>query len=356
MDRKTRIENDIQPRDAHYNSELRLRIIYMAEQDNTPPEDVARAFGISVRTIQNWRSAYDENGMAGLDDAPKSGRRPFIPKAEVKKSKDNVQKKDGIPTLSSIKEDIIDKHNVVYSENAIWKILNKMDITHKKAEPVHARAATNEEIDAWSEKNIPIIDQYCSKGHTLMAQDEVHMYLDSDHQHGYAEKGERLYKTYQGKKQKVSIIGAIGTNGKSIYRAFSTANSDTFIKFVKASLRVVPKIVMLVDGASYHCSKKVKEKFDANPNIILIRLPVGSPHMNSIENIWGKGKSHLGKSTYYRTDEFKKDALKFFRKFKFSKQAIRSKLDSRLDPGAEACVKRSRIRQEIIKQQKYVKK
>ena len=324
--------------------------MYMSEHDDLPPEDVSKAFGISVRTIQNWRKAYDEGGMAGLEDAPKSGRTPFISKEEMKKCRENVQERDGVPTLKGIRQEIIGRHNVTYSENAIWKALDKMGITYKKAEPVHARAATNEEIEEWYGENVPTIDQYRSRGYVLMSQDEAHMHLDNDLQHGYAEKGERLYRTYQGRKQKISIIGAIGTNGKAVYRAFSTANSDTFIKFLRAALRVVPRIVMLVDGASYHASKRVRQWLDDHPEIILIRLPVGSPHMNSIENVWGKGESFLGKSTHYETGEFKKDALRFLRSFKFSTRAIRDKLDSRLDPAAEACVKRARARQDLIRQ------
>ncbi len=355
MNRKIRIEGDLQPRYVHYDPEMRLRIMYMSEHDDLPPEDVAKAFGISVRTIQNWRRAYDEKGMAGLEDSPKSGRTPFISKEEMRKCRESVQEKDGIATLEGIRKEIIDRHNVTYSENAIWKALDRMGITYKKAEPVHARAATNEEIEEWCRENVPIIDRCRPRRYVLMSQDEAHMHLDNDTRHGYAQKGERLYHTYQGKRQKVSIMGAIGTNGKAVYRAFSTASPDTFTKFLQAALRVVPRIVMPVDGASYHVSKKVRRWLDAHREIAVIRLPVGSPHMNSIENVWGKAESSPGRSTYYETTKFKKDALKFLRSFKFSTQAIRGKLNSRLDPAAEACVKRARIQQELIRQ-KHAKK
>ena len=47
--------------------------------DGVPGTDIARALGVHVRTVQEWRQRFDcEAPVDKLADAPRSGRPPFL--------------------------------------------------------------------------------------------------------------------------------------------------------------------------------------------------------------------------------------------------------------------------------------
>jgi len=73
---------------------------------NTDPGEIATAFGISRNTLHNWRNAYDEKGMAGLEDAPRSGRRPFASDADAKKCRDAAREEHGLVTRDRMRDKI----------------------------------------------------------------------------------------------------------------------------------------------------------------------------------------------------------------------------------------------------------
>lgn len=60
----------------------RARIIAGAQQGLRLP-DVATAVGVSVRMVRRWVSRFNAQGLAGLADAPRSGRPATYPPAAV---------------------------------------------------------------------------------------------------------------------------------------------------------------------------------------------------------------------------------------------------------------------------------
>ena len=60
-------------------------------------------------------------------------------------------------------------------------------------------------------------------------------------------------------------------------------------------------IVYLIDNASWHKTKKVREYCEEN-NISLLFLPPYSPEYNPIERVWGFIKSKV-KNTYFSTSK-----------------------------------------------------
>ena len=59
--------------------------------------------------------------------------------------------------------------------------------------------------------------------------------------------------------------------------------------------------VVVMDRASPHRAKAVKELLRENKNIKIIYLPKGSPYLNAVEECWRQGKQVLLVSEYYRT-------------------------------------------------------
>jgi transposase len=60
----------------------RARIVLLAA-DGVSNTEISRRLGLSRPTVIDWRSRYERDGMAGLDDDPRSGRPRTIDRAEI---------------------------------------------------------------------------------------------------------------------------------------------------------------------------------------------------------------------------------------------------------------------------------
>jgi transposase len=61
---------------------LRCRIVLLAARDDCPSnQEIAAELGCDRHTVGQWRERFVEHGLAGLQDAPRSGRpRKFSPR------------------------------------------------------------------------------------------------------------------------------------------------------------------------------------------------------------------------------------------------------------------------------------
>jgi transposase len=61
---------------------LRCRIVLLAARDDCPSnQEIASFLGCDRHTVGQWRERFAEHGLAGLQDAPRSGRpRKFSPR------------------------------------------------------------------------------------------------------------------------------------------------------------------------------------------------------------------------------------------------------------------------------------
>src|SRR5471030_2676145 len=53
----------------------RAHFVLLSAQGYSPPA-IGRLLGYDVQTVRTWLTAYQQQGCAGLDDAPRSGRPP----------------------------------------------------------------------------------------------------------------------------------------------------------------------------------------------------------------------------------------------------------------------------------------
>jgi len=60
----------------------RARIVLLAS-DGVANAEIARRVGVARQTVIDWRERYRVEGIAGLDDAPRSGRPRVIDDAAV---------------------------------------------------------------------------------------------------------------------------------------------------------------------------------------------------------------------------------------------------------------------------------
>ena len=136
----------------------------------------------------------------------------------------------------------------------------------------------------------------------LLAQDESRFSSESSRITSWSTKGVAV--SYSGYRYGTSLncFGSFNLHtGHFIPSFHDTGNALTTIEHFKIVRKYYgdKPIAYLIDNASWHKTKKVREYCEEN-NIILLFLPPYSPEYNPIERVWGFLKSKV-KNIYFST-------------------------------------------------------
>jgi transposase len=106
----------------------------------------ASACGMDRQTLRDWVHRYNGDGIAGLSDAPRSGRPPALSQAQMEELKelvlagpdlahDGVVRWRCIDLCSVIKE----RFAVEVHERTVGKLLRRMGLTRLQPRPYHPK-------------------------------------------------------------------------------------------------------------------------------------------------------------------------------------------------------------------------
>lgn len=88
-DERRRLERLSRRRKAPPRVALRARIV-LACDGGVADRQVAARFGVSAQTVAKWRKCFLQEGLEGLGDQPRSGRRPAVTETDVVKIVDKT--------------------------------------------------------------------------------------------------------------------------------------------------------------------------------------------------------------------------------------------------------------------------
>jgi hypothetical protein len=123
---------------------------------------------------------------------------------------------------------------------------------------------------------------------------------------GIFERGSKPTISCVHTRKRRSVFGALSENEFSAQMTEEKCYWQTWLKFLKSLLRKFGKILIVIDGASYHFEKKHVQKFyrDNKHRLIIHQLPAYSPELNPIEQVWKKVKKWLAITPWATEKEF----------------------------------------------------
>ena len=99
-----------------------------------------------------WLKRYDKQGLDGLKDIPKGGRRPELSVEIEYKIKAILKESNQGWTTKQIEEVIIQNTGVRYHPNHIYRIVRKWGFKQKVPRKVHVNTATREEKEDFKKR------------------------------------------------------------------------------------------------------------------------------------------------------------------------------------------------------------
>src|SRR5256885_4151195 len=131
-------------------------------------EEAARAAGMDRQTLRDWVHRYNEEGLAGLRDRPRSGRKPRLTAGQEAELATAVEQgpdpdRDGVVRWRRIdlKALIETRFAVRLHERSVGKVLRRLGFARLSGRPRHPKAAqaaqeaVKKASPSWSRRRCP---------------------------------------------------------------------------------------------------------------------------------------------------------------------------------------------------------
>jgi transposase len=167
------------------------------------------------------------------------------------------------------------------------------------------------EIKRFLNETFPRVKRYAEKtGAEIAFEDEAGVHLDAHAGRTWGARGETPEVIATGKRGKFNILSIVTPEGNMQFSLEAgNIDSDIYIAFLERLLAERKRLLILfVDHAPFHDSKKVREFHRANRHRIRIYfLPGYTPECNPAEQLWGEIKDkRIGRQPVKNKRDLKK--------------------------------------------------
>lgn len=311
--------------------EVRIRAV-MAVERGWPVGQAADAFGISRRTLQRWLTRYRNDGHDGLQRQPGSGRPRTLEeldeddlRAIVLQPASTFGYETDLWTVGRLHGVIHGLYEVSVSRDTIWRRLREAGLTYQKPEREY-HEIDEEARETWRRYEVPKIRRAVKKYRAILYfQDESNVSLTAFLGKTWSPRGQTPKARVTGKRGGVAALSAISKPGHLVFRLLEKRiASGEVIEFLTQMLKHHPRrhLVVVMDQAPPHVSKKTKAFIASQPRLHVFHLPKYSPDWNPDEKVWNHLKHHELKSHQAKT----KDELKHLTRRKLQSMAKRPEL------------------------------
>lgn len=281
--------------------DVRVRAVE-AVQNGMPISQTATTFGVDRTTLHRWLARHHQDGEAGLQRQPVSGRskkrRGFTAK-RLKRIVLAPATKYGFETdlwtVGRLHRVLVDRLKADVSEDTVWRRLREAGLISQTPERQYFEAdpATRRH---WQEETIPKIRETLEKpGGILYCEDEASVCLTPLLGKTWAERGKPRKVPVTGGLASVSAMSALRPKGRLVFLLHDKRiTSIEVIDFLKQLLRQHPgrHIVVVMDQAKPHTSKMTKAFIASRSRLHVFYLPPYSPDWNPDEKVWNHLKNH----------------------------------------------------------------
>lgn len=278
----------------------RCQMILLSAQGYSTVE-IGRLTFFDQDTVLFWFDRYEAEGLAGLEDRPRSGRPPKMTgsrREELQEAVDQDPRDVGLPfsvwTCADLARYLAVTRLLRVAGETIRRHLRALDyrglrpvLTISSPDPDYAaKVARLEELKAEARRGEII----------LLFEDEVDLHLLPGLIRCWTRRGQQRKVPTPGQNQKRYGFGAVNfITGCLSWLIGDRKNSDHFCALVELVVQQYcpgevwhgPKVVLVVDNYIIHRSKKTNRMLEQYADRLVVQaLPTYSPQLNPIELLW----------------------------------------------------------------------
>lgn len=281
--------------------------------------EIAEEFGYGEAWVREWIHRFNQKGVEGLYDHPRSGRPrevdcvgQSILRAQIQQSPPCSGLNFGIWTIISFTFFLKEQFNLALSPSTVRHWLKKLGFRWKRP-----RLSTPKRRDPDAQDRIEAIKTSIAKATpdtVILAEDETEFHLVPVLRAMWAAIGKQVRLPTLGRgNPKSFLFGAVNLITGQLHTLIAPYKRTGW--FVALMERLVDAytdrpILLLVDQGKIHTSKAVATFLQAHPQVELLFLPKYDPQANPIERIWGYFKDTVVASRYFGTLQKLEEAIR----------------------------------------------
>jgi len=248
---------------------------------------IADIYEVHCDTVSGWIDSWEEDGSAGLRDAPRSGRPPKLTPEEQDRAVELLkQTPRSIKTaLAKLRQEI----GKTISEWTLKRIVKRAGMSWKRIRRSLKSKRDADEFEHAQQEIEKLQAQHAAGEIDLRYFDEVGFSLIPAVPYAWQPVGETI-EIPTARSSRLTVLGFYNTDNDFIsFTVKGRVNSDVVIScFDEVSDTIDQKTVVLIDNASVHTSGKFKAKLTAwaKKDLHVKYLPTYSPELNLIEILW----------------------------------------------------------------------
>jgi transposase len=282
------------------------------------PECVYKIFGISRSCLYDWLSSFRRGGYEALETRLPPGAEPLITRemdvwlkwVVLSRTPSDYGYDTALWTCGILAALLAREFGVKVIGATVNAHLKKLELSYQVP---RYRASEQDpvEIERFLNDTFPRVKRYAEKrGAEIAFEDEAGVHLDAHAGRTWGARGETPEVIATDKRGKFNILSIVTPEGNLQFSLKAgNIDSDTYIGFLKQLLTERKRLLILfVDHASFHGSKKVREFHRANRHRIRIYFfPGHAPEHNPTEQLWGEVKNNrIGRQPVKNKTDLKK--------------------------------------------------
>ena len=262
--------------------------------------DIASDFAdVDPRTVREWVARWNRGGADGLRDSPGRGKSPRTGYAKICKLAEKLGKMNML-TPRKLRSRIRGRLNVRYSLCSVRRILRLLGFSSKRSTTQYASAADDETVRQWQKDARGVISGAKRRGFRIVVQDEsIFLRIGTNGRKLWSRIGDPVVVARSGRRDRTVVYGALADDGTRLMRQYDTFDGPTFVRYLREARRKWGKVLIIMDNASQHRGRDVKEYLEGNDDVEVLYLPTATPKLSAVENIWKDAKYRLVTSAYY---------------------------------------------------------
>ena len=283
----------------------RAHFVLLSGQGKSVPE-IAALMGYTAQAIYPWLVRYQQKGIAGLFDEPRSGRPPnerdlvAIVQAQAGQSPSCFGYPEAGWSVKGLLRHLRERFKLRVSVSGLRRALPKATFVWGRPKLVLPKGK-----DPAAETKLARLEAVLADPEaTILAQDECDMMLLPVLRATWHRRGEQPKVPTPGKNQKRPVFGSVNLRtGAWHYQLTGHKRAVDFIASLEHLLLAYPVglISVLVDNASIHTAKVVRKWLADHQRLQLIYLPAYAGHKyNPTEKIWWYLKDKVSANLGYK--------------------------------------------------------
>ena len=264
-------------------------------------------------TIYDWLSRMHHGGLAARCDRPKSGRPRKIKANMYRAISRSI---DAQPEGCGIKSNVWTGRLILLmlaktfgvdgiSPNTIYRTMHRLDKSYRKPGRPFDHRTPSDDIKSEFKGNLAQeIIKYAAAGYRLFWIDESHFSTKTIRGMTWLARGLSVPQIIKPFGRRYTCFGALGPDGLLHHRYYDRANTDYMIEFVRSLHDAYGRVLLVMDNASYHRSKRLMEEIKKmGDDVKIVYQPAYSPDLNPVEMVWKELKKYVANGRYKEVDD-----------------------------------------------------